>query len=90
MKYLTYVEDQDSYPIVILVNQIQKESIRDAYITPYGINEKDVIVYSLYQNKEKKKTPVKELKEYAEEVYSVIANSGNKRILRTNGYSNRI
>ena len=85
MKYLTYVEDQDSYPIVILVNQIQKESIRDAYITPYGINEKDVIVYSLYQNKEKKKTPVKELKEYAEEVYSVIANSGCKYLIVADG-----
>ena len=57
MQYLVFDENQKSYPIAILVNQIHKESIRDAYITPFGINEKDVIVYSLYQNKTKKKTP---------------------------------
>ena len=85
MQYLVFDENQKSYPIAILVNQIHKESIRDAYITPFGINEKDVIVYSLYQNKTKKKTPIKEVKEYADQLYSELLQSGCKYVVVADG-----
>lgn len=68
MRYLTYHEPvRPSYPVCILVSSIRGDEILDAYVTPFGINKDDVLILDLHQDPDKKKTPVKELKQYVEE-----------------------
>jgi DNA polymerase-1 len=68
MRYLTFgTEENRTYKICILVNNIRKDEIRRAYIRPYGLNEEDIIVIDLHQAVGKKKTPVKEQKAYITE-----------------------
>lgn len=64
MRYLTFGVDKTSYKICILVNDIRKDEIERAYLTPYGIDPNEVIVVSLHQTPGKKKTTAAEMKAY--------------------------
>jgi DNA polymerase-1 len=69
MRYLTFgSEERSSYKICILVNEIRKDEILKAYITPYGLDENDIIVIDLHRTRGQKKTPVAEQKAYINEV----------------------
>src|SRR5690554_6631053 len=72
MRYHVFEEGRDEYPVCILVDRINEEEIRKNYIKPYKLLERDVIILSLYLNPNRKKTPVRELKEYASELLLVI------------------
>lgn len=67
MNYLTYVE-QTQYPIVILVPQIKKTEITNAYIEPYNLDPTDIIVFDLYKDPIKKKTPIIDMKSYLADI----------------------
>ena len=64
MRYLTFGLEQASYKIAILVNDIRRDDILREYVTPYGLNENDIIVLDLHQTPGKKSTPVSERKAY--------------------------
>jgi len=64
MRHLTFGPDQATYKIAILVNEIRRDEIRREYITPYGLNEDDIIVIDLHQTPGQKKTPSVEQKAY--------------------------
>lgn len=68
MRYAHYTKTTSAeYPICILVNQIRKDEIKKAYLDPFGINEENVLILDLHRTPGKKKTPVKEMKQYLEE-----------------------
>ena len=68
MRYLTFGPEKGSYKICILVNDIRRDEIQQAYITPYGLDPEDIIVISLHQKEGAKKTPVTEQKAYITEM----------------------
>jgi DNA polymerase-1 len=68
MRYLTFGPEKGSYKICILVNDIRRDEIHKAYIAPYGLDEKEIIVIDLHQTPGKKSTPVTERKAYITEV----------------------
>ncbi|TIN00983.1 MAG: hypothetical protein E5Y34_11040 [Mesorhizobium sp.] len=67
MAYLTYGPEKGSYRICILVNEIRRDDIKKAYITPYALDENEVIVISLHQTEGKKKTSAAEQKAFITE-----------------------
>lgn len=68
MRYLHYSEqEKPSYRIAILAPQLHRAEIEKEYITPFGIDKDDILAISLHQAEDKKKTPVKEIKQYIEE-----------------------
>lgn len=67
MKYLTYSKTELSeYPICFLVGRIQRDEISKHYLDPYQLDKEEVLVLDLHYSQTKKKTPVKEMKEYIE------------------------
>lgn len=64
MRYLTFGPEKTSYKIAILVTEIRRDEILREYITPYGLNENDIIVLDLHQSPNKKATPMEERKQY--------------------------
>lgn len=81
MRHLVFDQSGD-YPITILVPQIRKDDIVDAYLTPWGIEKDSVMVLDLFHTPGKKKTPVKEMKEYIEtELMPTINNVNSKYII---------
>ncbi|AHC94009.1 DNA polymerase [Achromobacter phage JWAlpha] len=81
MRYVTFNES-GNYPIAILVPTIQKNEIVDAYVTPFGIDKEEVMVLDLHNSPGKKATPVKEIKQYIEEVLAgVLIDAGTKYII---------
>lgn len=58
---------QSSYKIAILVNQIKRDEILKAYVTPYGLNPDDIMVLTLHQSIGSKKVPAKEQKAWITE-----------------------
>jgi DNA polymerase-1 len=74
MNHLVFTDGvQPSYPCCLLIPQIQRDAIRDAYITPHGLSADDLLVLSLHQSETSKKTPVKEMVQYfTEEVIPVL------------------
>lgn len=64
MRYAVFGQEKATYKIAILVNEIRREDIRREYITPYGLNEADVIIIDLHQAPGKKTTPAEEQKQY--------------------------
>jgi len=86
MRHLTFGPYTGSYRIAILVNDIRQEEIKRAYITPYALNENDVIVISLHQSPGKKKTPVAEMKAYiSEELAPTLNDLGIEFLLVADG-----
>lgn len=67
MNYLSFTESQ-SYPLVFLVPQIRKDEIISAYLDGFHINKDEVLIVDLHYNREKKNTPIKEMREYLKEV----------------------
>lgn len=67
MRYLTFGLEKPTYKIAILVNEIRRDDIRRAYITPYGLNEDDIIVFALHQTPNAKSTPASERKAFIED-----------------------
>lgn len=74
MRYLSFGSpDQKTFKVCILVPQINKDEILRAYITPYGLVPEDVIIITLHQAENKKKTPSSEQKAYInDELLSVL------------------
>ncbi|MNO13142.1 DNA polymerase I, thermostable [compost metagenome] len=83
MYHLFYSEkERDSYPIVFLVKQIRKDEIRKAYIDPHGIDPNEVLAMTLHYSRDKKKTPVNEMRAYMDEViYPVLAQAKTEFLL---------
>lgn len=75
MRYLTFSPQENaSYKICILVNDIRKDEIKRAYIEPYGLDPNEIIVISLHQTPGKKKTLAAEQKAYITEELTPILN----------------
>ena len=68
MRHLNFGPEKGNYKICILVNDIRKDEIQRAYITPYGLDPDEIIVISLHQKEGAKKTPVTEQKAYITEM----------------------
>jgi DNA polymerase-1 len=64
MRYHFYAE-QPEYPLCLLVGQIRKDDIRQAYFTESGVDADDCMVLDLHLTG--KKTPVSEIKQYITE-----------------------
>ena len=64
MQHLIFGLEKATYKIAILVNEIRRDDIRREYVTPYGLNEDDIIVIDLHQTAGKKSTPAAERKMY--------------------------
>jgi DNA polymerase-1 len=64
LRYLTFGPERPTYKIAILVNEIKRDEILRAYVTPYGLREDDIIVITLHQSPGKKSTPAAERKQY--------------------------
>ena len=76
MRYFTYSEqDRDTYPVCILISQIQADEIRRTYLTPFGLDPDDVILVTLDYNPNKKKTPIKEMRQYIDEQLTQVFNN---------------
>lgn len=86
MRYLTFGLEKATYKIAILVNEIRRDDIRREYITPYGLNEDDIIVIDLHQTPGKKKTPAAEQKAYiADELAPTLNDLGVEFLLVGDG-----
>lgn len=84
MNYLVYSNpEKATYPVCILVSAIRKAEIMDAYLKT-GINPDDVLVMDLHYSKDKKKTPVSEIKAYlTEELVPQLVRLGVQHVLVT-------
>ena len=68
MYHLYFSEhEQEQYPVVFLVPQIQRDELRKHYLVPYGVDEKQVLVLDLMYAPGKKKTPMADMRRYLEE-----------------------
>jgi DNA polymerase-1 len=73
-----------TYPLVILVPEIQPAAIRDAYLDPFGIDPEEVMVLSLHHSREKKKTPITEIREFiTEELIPAVEAAGAQYLVVT-------
>lgn len=66
MRHHFYGDEQASYKVAILVNNIRLDDIQRIYLNK-GIPESDIIILDLHRDRSKKKTPVAELKRYVVE-----------------------
>lgn len=69
MNHATFVT-KDSYRICFLVNRIGLSNIIQEYLQ--GIDKNDVLILDLYKDPSKKKTAVKDMKEYLKDVKEVL------------------
>lgn len=70
------------YKIAILVQQIRVDEIQKTYLTPYSVEPEDVLVLDLHASKQAKNTPVKEIKEYIEQMlYPAMEDAGVEYIV---------
>ena len=69
MNHATFVT-KDSYRICFLVNRIGLSSIIQEYLQ--GIDRNDVLILDLYKDPSKKKTAIKDMKEYLKDVKEVL------------------
>lgn len=75
MRYMTFDgEEHESYPIAFLVPRLDQEEIKRRYIDPIGLNESMVISFALEYTK--KKTPVKDQKEFLADLVPVLKDLG--------------
>jgi DNA polymerase-1 len=64
MRHATFDDVQrKSYPLCVLMPQIQKSAIEQHYIYPHGLDAKEVLALTLHQGAGKK-TPASEIKSY--------------------------
>ena len=84
MRYLVWSDGESKYPLCFLVSSIRKSEIESAYIAPFGIDPKDVLVLDLHYSQTSKKTPVKEIKEYiTSELAPTLADGGVEYVMVT-------
>lgn len=83
MNYLHYSDVLKSeYPVVFLVAAIHRDHIKASYITPYSIDPELVLVLDLAFSQTKKKTPMKEMRQYLdEEIVHVLENAKAKIVV---------
>lgn len=68
MRYLSFAQpEKQTYPICILVTEIKKDAIEEAYIKPYGLNSDEIVVITLDQEPMKKKSSVAFMKAYIQD-----------------------
>jgi DNA polymerase-1 len=68
MRYLYFsAEIGDQYPYCLLVPDIRKQDIEKAYIEPFDIEPREMLVLSLHQSPVSKKTSAAEMKAYITE-----------------------
>ena len=67
MRHMSFVPMQAEYPVCLLVPEIRKSEIKEAYIDPYGLGEADVLTLDLFKKPGKGKTPVGEIRKYLDE-----------------------
>lgn len=84
--YHVYTEpERELYPVCILVTQLRATEIRSAYLQTH-IHPDDILVMDLHQSKDKKKTPVSEMKEFIEqELEPELTRLGVTHVLCTDG-----
>ena len=84
--YHVYTEpERELYPVCTLVTQLRATEIRSAYLQTH-IHPDDVLVMDLHQSKDKKKTPVSEMKEFIElELEPELTRLGVTHVLCTDG-----
>ena len=66
MKHVVF-DQSGEYPVAILVSMIRTDEIIKEYLEPWEIDKESVIILNLHQAPGKKKTPVKEIKQYIED-----------------------
>ena len=64
MRYATFASSSTQFDMAVLSAQISLDEIRNAYLTPFGLDPASVIVYGLHHAPGKKKTPAAEMKEF--------------------------
>lgn len=65
MHHLIFADqEQSSYPICFLVPHIDRNQIQKEYLEPFSVPKEQVLVLDLHQSVDRKKTPVREIKEY--------------------------
>ena len=68
MRYLTFTQpEKSSYPICFLVPVIQQTEMVDAYVTPFELNQEELLAITLHQKPGAKKTPKNEMVAYITE-----------------------
>lgn len=85
MRYLTLTDPERSkYPVVLLVNTIQRDEIVKAYVAPYGVVPEDFLIVQSHHTPDKKKTPTAEIKEwFATELQPVLEDFSAQYIICT-------
>ena len=66
MKHVVF-DQSGEYPVAVLVPMIRTDEIIKEYLEPWEIDKESVIILDLHQAPGKKKTPVKEIKQYIED-----------------------
>lgn len=75
MNHLTWGDPSTTgYPVAFLVPQLRKDDIERVYLNPYGLDPASVMCLSLHYSKEKKKTPMAEMREYVTTVLAPVLN----------------
>jgi DNA polymerase-1 len=78
MRHHVYAE-QPEYPVCLLVGQIRKDEIRQAYFDGSGVDAEDCLVLDLHQAEGKKKTPASEMKAYITEALQEVLDDNRVR-----------
>lgn len=87
MQYLFFSEkEKSSYKICILVNKIRRDLIVKEFIEPFGLDPEEVIVVTLHQTPNKKKTTAAEKKKYiTEELVPIFEDLGVEYLMVADG-----
>ena len=86
MRYQTYTQHGEDYPICILVSQIRKDEIKKVYLDDFGIPQDDILLVGIHQKEGKKKTPVAEIKQFIEdELVGAFTDCGARYLLVADG-----
>lgn len=68
MRYLTFVEPESAtYPVCFLAQHLNRTDLMNAYVTPHGMNQSELLAISLHQKAGVKKTPKAEMVAYIQE-----------------------
>lgn len=81
MKHAVF-DNSGDYPIAVLVPVIRTDEIIKEYLEPWNIAKESVIILDLHSAPGKKKTPVKEIKQYiTDELIPTLKSSGTNFII---------
>lgn len=87
MRYATFNDvEKQVYPICLLVPSIRKDEIKKAYFDDFEMSVDDALVITLHYSKDKKKTPMAEMKRYiTEELVPIWEDMGCEYIIVADG-----